>query len=137
MPTINPKPLCECKCDGCFWIVKHCGNTKCEHGPNQQQWNYDCPACVNKRACSNHAKDCCGACKNTTFHPCLCHSHPQQEGVSLGDKVEKVKGYRFVGTVVARFTTREGNVRFVVEQDIAENGGGLLHIFNSEQLRKI
>lgn len=41
MPTINPKPLCECKCEECCFEFKHCGNTKCGReqptSPNQQQ----------------------------------------------------------------------------------------------------
>ncbi len=49
---------------------------------------------------------------------------------SIGDKVDKVKGYRFPGTVVSVFTTTEGNIRLVVEMDEY----GLLHIFNEEQV---
>lgn len=48
----------------------------------------------------------------------------------VGDKVDKVKGYKFPGTVVSVFKTTEGNIRLVVEMDTY----GLLHIFNEEQL---
>jgi len=49
----------------------------------------------------------------------------------IGDKVEKVKGYQFPGTVVSVFTTTNGNIRLVVEMD----NFGLLHIFNEEQIK--
>jgi len=49
----------------------------------------------------------------------------------IGDKVEKVKGYEFPGTVVSVFTTTNGNIRLVVEMD----NFGLLHIFNEEQIK--
>jgi hypothetical protein len=47
----------------------------------------------------------------------------------IGDIVRKVKGYRFVGTVVSSFVKRDGQRRYVVEND-----DGLLHIFNGSQL---
>lgn len=49
---------------------------------------------------------------------------------SVGDKVDKAKGYTFPGTVVAVFKTTEGNLRYVVEMDTHH----LLHIFNEDQL---
>lgn len=52
---------------------------------------------------------------------------------SVGDKIFKPKGYPFPGTVVAAFTTRAGEHRYVVEHKC----GGLLHIFNAEQLEKL
>lgn len=48
----------------------------------------------------------------------------------VGDKVEKVKGYSFPGTVVAVFENTKGDKRLVVEMD----GYGLLHIFSPENL---
>lgn len=47
-----------------------------------------------------------------------------------GDKVNKVTGYRFPGTVVSVFKTLKGETRVVVEMDEY----GLLHIFNEGQL---
>lgn len=47
-----------------------------------------------------------------------------------GDRVEKVTGYKFPGTVVAHFKKLNGDERYVVEMD----GYGLLHIFNDSQL---
>lgn len=48
----------------------------------------------------------------------------------VGDKVDKVKGYRFPATVVSVFKTTSGQVRIVAEMDEF----GLLHIFNESQL---
>lgn len=48
---------------------------------------------------------------------------------SVGDKVYKIKGYKFEGTVVAVFETLAGKPRIVVD-----NGDGMLHIFNHEQM---
>jgi len=45
-------------------------------------------------------------------------------------KVCKPEGYPFPGTVVAVFTTKAGDERYVVEHEC----GGLLHIFNPIQL---
>jgi len=50
----------------------------------------------------------------------------------VGDKVDKITGYNFPGTVVSVFTTTTGKIRLVVEMD----NFGLLHIFNEEGLRK-
>ncbi len=49
---------------------------------------------------------------------------------NIGDKVHKVSGYKFPGTVRAVFLTSTGELRYVVELD----GYGLLHIFNERQL---
>ena len=51
----------------------------------------------------------------------------------VGDKVDKVSGYSFPGTVVSVFITTTGKVRLVVEMD----NFGLLHIFNEDNLKKI
>lgn len=49
------------------------------------------------------------------------------------DRIVKPEGYPFPGTIVAVFTNRAGDWRYVVEHDC----GGLLHIFNDLQLRKV
>lgn len=50
----------------------------------------------------------------------------------VGDKVDKITGYSFPGTVVSVFTTTTGKIRLVVEM----NNFGLLHIFNEDGLKK-
>lgn len=50
---------------------------------------------------------------------------------SVGDKVDKVKGYSFPSTIVAVFTTIAGETRYVAEMD----GYGLLHIFSEANLK--
>lgn len=52
---------------------------------------------------------------------------------NVGDKVEKVSGYSFPGTVVSVFRTTTDKIRLVVEMD----NYGLLHIFNQDNLKKI
>ena len=57
--------------------------------------------------------------------------------MKVGDKVEKISGYKYPGIVVAKFnkigSTQE---RFVVE--CTESAvSGMLHIFNGSQLRKV
>ena len=48
----------------------------------------------------------------------------------VDEKVQKVGGdYQFLGHVVAAFTKRSGNYRYVVEDD-----RGILHIFSAKQL---
>lgn len=51
----------------------------------------------------------------------------------VGDKVEKVRGYKFPGVVVARFETLSGETRYVVECT-AEGAKGCLHIYSEENL---
>lgn len=51
---------------------------------------------------------------------------------SVGDKVEKVSGYSFPGTVVSVFRTTTDKIRLVVEMD----NYGLLHIFNQDNLKQ-
>lgn len=51
--------------------------------------------------------------------------------MKIGDKVNKIKGYQFPGTVVSVFETTKGEIRLVVEMD----NFGLLHIFNESQLQ--
>jgi len=50
----------------------------------------------------------------------------------IGDKVYKPKGYKFDSVIVSVFTTVSGNIRIV-----AENGDGLLHIFNEDNLELV
>ena len=50
-----------------------------------------------------------------------------------GDRVKKVKGYPFRGWVVAAFTNRNGDVRYVVEH---ETERGMLHIYSEAQLEE-
>lgn len=45
------------------------------------------------------------------------------------DRAYKVSGYQFEGYVVSAFATMAGLIRLVVD-----NGDGMLHIFNEEQL---
>ncbi len=56
--------------------------------------------------------------------------------MKLGDKVEKVKGYRWPGVIVADFQNYKGERRLVVEcrhPDIM----GALHIYNEAQLKVV
>ena len=56
--------------------------------------------------------------------------------MKIGDRVQKIKGYRWPGIIVADFTTLTGQRRLVVEctsPDIA----GALHIYNEDQLQVI
>jgi hypothetical protein len=48
----------------------------------------------------------------------------------VGDKVQKPKGYKFDGIVVAVFHNTAGEVRIVAE--LIDNG--MLHIFSESQL---
>ena len=50
----------------------------------------------------------------------------------LHTRIIKPNGYPFPGIIVAVFTTMVGETRYVVEHEC----GGLLHIFNGDQLRK-
>lgn len=67
-------------------------------------------------------------------------AYPRREALTApgqafarGDRVRKVKGYKFPGVVVAAFTTLEGNWRYVV-QCTREDTEGILHIYNAGQL---
>jgi len=59
--------------------------------------------------------------------------------MKVGDKVRKIKGYQFTGIVVAVFQNSKGQVRVVVEHSGSqtESSGGMLHIFNTNQLQVI
>ena len=52
-------------------------------------------------------------------------------GFIIGDRVKKVSGYTYLGTIVSIFTTLDGKQRYVVENTQSR---GMLHIFNKEQL---
>jgi len=54
---------------------------------------------------------------------------------TVGDKVRKVKGYAFDGTVIGVCQTLTGHIRIIVEF-ITANGEGMLHIFSENQLEK-
>ncbi len=51
----------------------------------------------------------------------------------VGDRVQKVKGYRWPGVVVSVFKTLSGARRVVVECTVEEVAGAL-HIYNEDQL---
>jgi hypothetical protein len=51
----------------------------------------------------------------------------------LGDRVEKVSGYKWPGVIVSVFDTLSGERRVVVECTVAEIAGAL-HIYNEKQL---
>jgi hypothetical protein len=52
---------------------------------------------------------------------------------SIGDRVQKIKGYRWPGVVVSVFSTLKGETRVVVECTVPEVAGAL-HIYSPEQL---
>lgn len=56
--------------------------------------------------------------------------------MQIGDKVIKVKGYKWPGVIVADFLTTEGKRRLVVECT-AEAVAGALHIYAPSQIRKV
>ena len=53
---------------------------------------------------------------------------------NVGDRVEKISGYKWPGVVRASFTTLAGHLRLVVECTVPEVAGAL-HIYSPEQLR--
>lgn len=62
-----------------------------------------------------------------------CYANPKQDKImkfKIGDKVQKPKGYKFDGIVVAVFHNTVGEVRIVAE--LIDNG--MLHIFSESQL---
>jgi len=56
--------------------------------------------------------------------------------LKVGDKVEKVSGYKWPGIVVSVFDTLSGERRVVVECTVAEIAGAL-HIYNEKQLKVV
>lgn len=65
----------------------------------------------------------------------LARTHPHGE-IGVGDRVEKVSGYRWPGEARAVFTTRAGKIRFVVECTAPEVEGAL-HIFSGDQIARL
>ena len=55
------------------------------------------------------------------------------ELLAVGDRVEKVSGYKWPGIVVSVFDTLAGERRVVVECTTTEVAGAL-HIYNEKQL---
>jgi hypothetical protein len=53
--------------------------------------------------------------------------------LKVGDRVEKVSGYKWPGIVVSVFDTLAGERRVVVECTVPEIAGAL-HIYNEKQL---
>lgn len=53
----------------------------------------------------------------------------------VDDWVNKKKGYKFPGVIIAKFETLTGKTRYVVECT-APLVQGCLHIFNADQLEK-
>lgn len=53
--------------------------------------------------------------------------------MQVGDRVQKVSGYRWPGVVVSVFETTQGKLRVVVECTVPEVTGAL-HIYSPEQL---
>lgn len=51
----------------------------------------------------------------------------------VGDKVEKISGYKWPGVVVSVFDTLSNERRLVVECTVPEIAGAL-HIYNEKQL---
>ena len=57
--------------------------------------------------------------------------------IKIGDRVEKVSGYKYPGIIVAKFNKIDsGEERFVVECT-ASIVSGMLHIFRENQLKKV
>jgi len=53
-----------------------------------------------------------------------------------GDRVQKVKGYRFPGTIICAFTTLKGLERYAVECSVPEVDG-ILHLYGPNDLEKM
>ena len=53
--------------------------------------------------------------------------------LKVGDRVEKLRGYKWPGVIVAIFSTLDGELRIVVECTVPEVAGAL-HIYNPEQV---
>lgn len=56
--------------------------------------------------------------------------------IEIGAKVQKTKGYRWPGVVVAAFETTAGKLRYVVECTVPEVAGAL-HIYSPEQIEVV
>lgn len=53
--------------------------------------------------------------------------------LKVGDKVQKIKGYKWPGVVVGVFDTLAGKPRIVVECTVPEVAGAL-HIYSPDQI---
>lgn len=81
----------------------------------------------------------CFECSQKLGSPTLCYQclwvrdnfkpEVRKPKFEVGDKATKPKGYKFDSEIVAVFRTTTGEIRIV-----AENGDGLLHIFNESNL---
>lgn len=56
--------------------------------------------------------------------------------MQIGDKVQKVRGYKWPGVIVSVFETLAGHRRYVVECTVPEVAGAL-HIYNGDQLEVV
>ena len=56
--------------------------------------------------------------------------------MQVGDRVQKVKGYKWPGIIVAAFQTLSGQTRYVVECTVPEVAGAL-HIYAPDQIVKV
>lgn len=77
-----------------------------------------------------------GECDRCGEHAVECECHKRTPTMTIGDKVQKIKGYRWPGVIVADFTTLSGQRRLVVECT-AEAVAGALHIYNEDQLEMV
>ena len=66
---------------------------------------------------------------------CLENHNPDTQ-IFIGEKVEKIKGYKWPGILVSRFYTRDKQLRYVVECTVPEVKGAL-HIYSPKQIRKV
>ena len=55
--------------------------------------------------------------------------------MQAGDRVEKIRGYKWPGIIVAVFETTSGQRRYVVECTVPEVAGAL-HIYSGDQIAK-
>jgi hypothetical protein len=53
----------------------------------------------------------------------------------IGDKVQKIKGYKYPGIVICVFRTRDRKARYVVEADHPDFRG-MFHIFSNNDLEE-
>ena len=57
--------------------------------------------------------------------------------IKVGDSVEKVRGYRYPGVVVAKFNKLDSTEERLVVECTTPATAGMLHIFREDQLKKI
>jgi hypothetical protein len=96
-----------------------------------------CPVATNQ-CTENECRNGCAIVvpDPTTARPPKTEGPPivaQGAGLSIGDKMRKLKGYTFNGEVRSVFKNKAGEVRLVCELE-GENGGGMLHIFSPSQV---